>query len=233
MYGSGYHDAHYFREEEERGDLFSELEGLAPGRALLDFGCGDARFLRFAAERGWKGTGAEFDPSFVLRLRAEFPSLQFETVDEVLAQEDQSFSVIHLGDVFEHLVEPMGMMRSLLRRLKPGGLLFMEGPIEDNPNLVNYLMSVYFRRVRRSAGVHPPTHLIFTDRHSQLGALERLGLRTLVFRISDSPRPMPSRVERPGSVPHLAKFALGQVSVAVSNLVPGWGNRFLFVGSID
>ena len=233
MYASCYHDEHYFKQKESRSFLFEMLEQHTPTKKMLDFGCGDGRLIDYAVSRGWTGYGVELDASLVSQLRKRHPGARFGTVRELEESGESQFGVLHLGDVFEHLVEPLEVLRVLTKKLALGGLLFVEGPLEANAHLTRFVLELYFRIRANREGTHPPYHLVFTNRTNQRAALESLGVRTLLYELDTSPWPMP--VDR-GSVSSLrdaAKYALGQLSVTVSKLIPGWGNRFVFVGALQ
>ncbi len=233
MYAPDYHDAHYFRGEESRVHLFELLEHRAPTRSLLDYGCGDGRFVRFATRRGWRCVGAEFDHGLIERLRAAEPEAEHLTIAELEGRRDERYGVIHLADVFEHLVEPMPVMRDLVSRLEPGGLLFVEGPIERNASLGRVALDVYFRFLKRGEGCHAPLHLLFTNRSNQRRALESLGVRDVLrFEVTDTGWPMPRDRTEIRSRLDLIKYGVGRASVGLSRVVPGSGNRFLFIGVV-
>ncbi|MBL7183339.1 MAG: class I SAM-dependent methyltransferase [Anaerolineae bacterium] len=81
-----------------------------PGRRLLDVGCHIGVFLGIAQERGWAAWGIE--PSRWAAREARGRGLQVieGTLDDVhLAGE--SFDVITLWDVIEHLTDPLRELR--------------------------------------------------------------------------------------------------------------------------
>src|SRR5208283_2204086 len=62
--------------------------------------------------------------------------LVFSTASFFSQRNKATYDPIHLGDVLEPLPEPGATLRELLGFVKPGGLLFMEGPLETNPSPV-------------------------------------------------------------------------------------------------
>jgi len=62
--------------------------------------------------------------------------LVFSTADFFSQRNKASYDALQLGDVLEHLPEPAETRRELLAFVKPGGLLFVEGPQETNPSPV-------------------------------------------------------------------------------------------------
>jgi 2-polyprenyl-3-methyl-5-hydroxy-6-metoxy-1,4-benzoquinol methylase len=99
-----------------------ELMPPAQGRRLLDVGCHIGVFLRIAQERGWEAWGIE--PSRWAAREAQSRGLRVieGTLDDVhLAGE--SFDVITMWDVIEHLTDPLRELRESHRLLKKGGLI--------------------------------------------------------------------------------------------------------------
>ncbi len=99
-----------------------ELMPPPPGRRLLDVGCHIGVFLEIAQERGWEAWGVE--PSRWAAGEARSRGLQVidGTLDDVhLAGE--SFDVITMWDVIEHLTDPLRELRESHRLLKKGGLI--------------------------------------------------------------------------------------------------------------
>lgn len=106
--------------------LLTALEPYAPqlssstGR-VLDFGCGDGKFLNRMKARGWQTYGIEpsSDAAFHKHTRlTEIPG-------------DGSFDFVVLNHVIEHLLDPLGMLRRLAAALRPGGILFVSTPRLD------------------------------------------------------------------------------------------------------
>ena len=96
------------------------LTGPAAGRRLLDVGAYTGIFVEVAAQAGWDAQGLE--PSAWaadLAQRRGLPVVQGFLRPGVFAPE--SFDVITLWDVIEHLTDPLGLLRSCRELLVPGG----------------------------------------------------------------------------------------------------------------
>ncbi len=123
--------------------------------SVLDFGCGQAGFLRALAELGCSRL-AGFDFVLYEELR-ETPQTRFyDDVDSILA-DGQRFDVIRMRHVIEHLTDVDGTMGKLRRLLNPGGHIAGE-----TPNAAHYtsnLMGRYW------GPLHFPYHtLLFSVR---------------------------------------------------------------------
>jgi 2-polyprenyl-3-methyl-5-hydroxy-6-metoxy-1,4-benzoquinol methylase len=101
------------------------IERLAPGRRLLDVGCGTGDFLNVMHEAGWDVAGVE--PNSEARRQAP-ASLRARIVDRVEAVPGAPFDVITLWHVLEHLPSPAADIDTLKTLLRPGGALFIAVP---------------------------------------------------------------------------------------------------------
>jgi 2-polyprenyl-3-methyl-5-hydroxy-6-metoxy-1,4-benzoquinol methylase len=101
------------------------LEEIAPpqdGRRLLDVGCHVGVFVELAAQHGWDAWGVE--PSRWAATLAQQVGLQVvEGTTTTAGLDDESFDVITMWDVIEHVDHPSAEVRQALRLLKPGGIL--------------------------------------------------------------------------------------------------------------
>jgi SAM-dependent methyltransferase len=106
--------------------LLSALEPYVPqlrsasGR-VLDFGCGDGKFLNRMQARGWETYGIEPSSDVAFRRHKRLTDVP----------EDQSFDFIAMNHVLEHLLDPLGTLQRLAASLKPGGIMFVSTPRLD------------------------------------------------------------------------------------------------------
>ncbi len=119
-------DPDYEREAQGRVRTFTRLldrlEQIRSRGRLADIGCYTGVFLELARQRGWETLGVE--PSEWAARKAEEKGLT--VVNKPLrhaALPADSFDVVTLWDVIEHLHDPLGTLREIRRVLRPGGLL--------------------------------------------------------------------------------------------------------------
>ncbi len=125
------------REEMYREEI-AFLEKHLKGGILLDVGCGGGFLLRAFGET-WEKHGIEFDARAVKHARSKFNlDVRHGEVDTV-AFPPNSFDVIVLRGVIEHLAEPKKMIEHLLPWLKKGGLLY----ITSTPNVESLCAELY------------------------------------------------------------------------------------------
>jgi predicted SAM-dependent methyltransferase len=99
---------------------------------LLDVGCHAGVFVEIAAQHGWDAWGVE--PSQWAVAQAQSAGLNVvEGTMSTAGFEDESFHIITMWDVIEHLERPMAEVRQAHRLLKPGGLLVAHTMDLDSP----------------------------------------------------------------------------------------------------
>lgn len=138
-----------------------------PGR-LLDIGTGRGEMLKAATGRGWKAVGLE--PSCVFaRFAREYSGA--EVVEAMLEDrpfESDSFDVVTMGAVLEHVFDPVQVLTEINRVLRPGGVLWLDVPNEAG---AFYRLGNLYQRLRGRDWVvnlsptFPPYHVFgFTPR---------------------------------------------------------------------
>ncbi len=107
------------------------LGELAPGRSLLDVGCGPGTLTADLAERTAPGRVVALDAAEDVlaearRVLAErgFDGAEVVTGDVYdLAYGDDSFDVVHAHQVLQHLGDPVAALREMRRVCRPGGVV--------------------------------------------------------------------------------------------------------------
>jgi glycosyltransferase involved in cell wall biosynthesis/2-polyprenyl-3-methyl-5-hydroxy-6-metoxy-1,4-benzoquinol methylase len=103
------------------------LARLKPTGKLLDVGAHCGFFLRMARGMGWELHGVE--PSPAAELAREFFGLEVHRGHvEELGFPDESFDLVTLIDVLEHIDRPPKLLAEVRRLLKPDGLVFVKTP---------------------------------------------------------------------------------------------------------
>jgi 2-polyprenyl-3-methyl-5-hydroxy-6-metoxy-1,4-benzoquinol methylase len=112
---------------------FDFLARFMENKSVLDFGCGNGGFLLRARNVASAAAGVELEA----RLKTLFlkKGLKvFSSLDEA----DDDYHIITLFHVLEHLPDPVGLLRQLSQKLKPGGSIIVEVPSADD-----VLLSLY------------------------------------------------------------------------------------------
>ena len=113
-------------------DLQARLDAFyrpeRPGQLLLDYGCGSTAFLDKAAAAGWDTIGADFAPA-ILAAIAEHGHRGVLIGDAFVSEvADGSVELVRMNHVMEHLYEPAEDLRTIHRKLRPGGRIHIATP---------------------------------------------------------------------------------------------------------
>jgi SAM-dependent methyltransferase len=232
MYGPCYSVAATGNADEPRSDdeVVATLAGLPTG-TFVDHGCGQGDLLRRVAETGWRALGDERDADVA---RATASATGLDVLDRAgFLDGAGDVDVIHLGDVVEHLTEPLDELDAVLKRLRPGGLLLAQGPLEGNTNLFFWLLERTRRARGRMTAHQPPYHVVLATAMGQRRLFARAGLIERRFDVTEVAWPAPAtrRDARAGGVRGIVLYAVRQASMRFSRRRPGWGNRYLYVGA--
>jgi SAM-dependent methyltransferase len=145
---------------------------------LLDVGCGSGSFLQIAQSCGWTVMGVEPDPKAVAYGREQGLNIVQGSI-ELFEGQESMFDVITLSHVIEHVHDPVALLRSCHRLLKPNGQIWLETPNIDSLG--------HSRYGRDWHGLDPPRHLVLFDPQSLIMALHRAGFNKIDRKSGPSP----------------------------------------------
>lgn len=97
-----------------------------PGK-VLDVGCGNGDFVELAREAGWDASGLDLSEQATSFARNKGLDVVRGTL-QTSGFPSESFDVVTLWDVLEHLPDPAGELECVRRVLKPGGFLVVRVP---------------------------------------------------------------------------------------------------------
>jgi SAM-dependent methyltransferase len=126
------------------------LRAAKPGR-VLDIGCGDGRELLYLRDKGWQTVGTELSESLYAQVRSAGIEAHCGAL-ETIGFAAESFDVVMMWHVIEHLSSPKQTLREAHKILKPGGILLLGCP--------NY-HSIDVKLARAKTLLEAPRHLCY------------------------------------------------------------------------
>lgn len=145
------------------------------GKDILDAGCGPGGKTLWYAGQGCRSiVGVDIDPVRIGHARtflAKNPTPNVEIMEGDLSQlpfNDDSFDIIFLNDVFEHIDRPLleKVLRELKRVLRPGGRICMEFPPWTSFDAAHLYDHIHI----------PWCQMLFSDR-TLIAVVEHIGTR--------------------------------------------------------
>lgn len=150
-----------------------ELNGV--GR-LLDVGCSNGAFLHAAGRSGWEATGVELETHSFEVARAR--GLRVHNQDLASCSfPDESFDVVTMWQLIEHLRAPRELLAEIRRVLRPNGVLALSTPNVDSIGW--WLLKQEWK------AVEPEVHLHLFSSSSLERAVEDAGFRVAKLQTLD------------------------------------------------
>jgi len=98
------------------------------GGKLLDIGCGYGFFLKEMKLRGWQVEGVEVSQTGRQYARDKWGINVYSQPVEDIDIPENSFDVITMFYLIEHVSNPLALLKKVNRILKPGGLILLRWP---------------------------------------------------------------------------------------------------------
>jgi SAM-dependent methyltransferase len=160
---------------------------LPNNAAVLEAGCGVAKWVAFLSSKGHRAIGVDYSPVAIDRSRQVWPHIELARADlRRMPFEDDVFDlVLSLGAVEHDEAGPEAALREMLRVLQPGGILYCTVPCMNSVRRWGYMRLqdwlVTNKVVRRLFGRQPESaffEYVFTSAEFS-ATLERCGLSVL------------------------------------------------------
>lgn len=99
-----------------------------PAKRLLDVGCALGHLAALAQRRGWRVTGIDISATAVSRAAVQFKIDARAGSIENHLRTLPPFDAIMLGDVLEHVPQPVEFLKQVRALLAPGGIVVIDTP---------------------------------------------------------------------------------------------------------
>jgi 2-polyprenyl-3-methyl-5-hydroxy-6-metoxy-1,4-benzoquinol methylase len=201
-------------------------------KSFLDYGCGaTAEVIILASNLKFNAFGVEVEASTRHEANLKSNCIIFSP-DEALASGAQ-FDIIFLGDVLEHLCNPLEVLGKVETLLSSRGLLILQGPLEGAPTISNTLLAAKARLLSKSPSKFPPYHVSLATQKSIMRALRINGLSIRKLAVTEPFWPAPKFGSRSSftSVTALIFSFVKILDIAVSKVVKHYGTRFFLIAT--
>jgi 2-polyprenyl-3-methyl-5-hydroxy-6-metoxy-1,4-benzoquinol methylase len=197
--------------------MLQQAEALTGGKGnLLDIGAGRGELLRVALQDGWSATGIEPSSSFAeYAARYSGAEIRREPVERCRF-EDNSFDVVILAAVLEHLYNPDEVIEEIARILRSGGALYLDVPNEEG---LYFRVGNLYQKLRGRDWVvnlspnFSPFHVFGFSPKSLRALLSKHGFRPEVWQVYGGKSWVPAR----GGLVSVLERQASRVVTALSN----------------
>ena len=152
---------------------------IKPNGKLLDVGCGEGLFLGLAQAKGWEISGTEislYASQFASKILGE--EIYCGQLHEA-AFADDSFDVVTMWHVLEHVEDPKGYLTEVYRVIRPGGLLVIAVPNINNLFLRSLYRLIKWRKLKLFSAKDKEIHLYHFSPKTLYAYLEKAGFDCL------------------------------------------------------
>jgi 2-polyprenyl-3-methyl-5-hydroxy-6-metoxy-1,4-benzoquinol methylase len=152
-----------------QSDLFKAVVRHKPGGTVLEIGCAEGIFLKALEQHGYTVQGVEIS-SWASEFARTTLGLQVLTGSLMTSSFPPGcFDIVYMGDVLEHLYDPLATLKKVASLLKSDGVF-----IANTPNI----QSLSFHMLRAKWRViAPERHLYYFSPASVRRAVEQAGLK--------------------------------------------------------
>ena len=114
-------------------DLLEIIKRDAPGKKIIDIGCGYGNFLKFCQTAGYEVFGLDPSSEAIKNVRAMGVEATVADMEDLKNKVDKKYDVAVMLNVFEHLREPYETLKDIRENiLNDNGLLIIKVPNEFN-----------------------------------------------------------------------------------------------------
>lgn len=187
-----YNDAYYEAQLSKYGDKAAFLYGrllefvgeLKPDARILDAGCGAGPALQFLKQRGFVPFGSDLIEYPLQQARRLIPDARLVQCDsdKPLPYGENSFDLILMSEVIEHVSSPEFTLRECWRVLRAGGAVAM-----TTPNLWDVRRLYYPALGKVWSGDADATHQTLFNPQTMQGILAQTGFQKVRVRAGFKP----------------------------------------------
>jgi 2-polyprenyl-3-methyl-5-hydroxy-6-metoxy-1,4-benzoquinol methylase len=162
-------------------EILRWIRRFKPSGEFFEVGCGMGYFLDYARKQGYVVSGIEYAELGVRTCKEKFGlDVRRGSFEELQAVADR-YDVLFMGDVLEHLIEPLEMLTKACSMIKTSGIVALEVPSMFN-SLTGRAASFGMRLLRTKKKMTlPPYHVNEFTPRTLRAIIERAGFRQAVI----------------------------------------------------
>lgn len=146
-------------------------------RTFLDIGCGEGWALSYFHGHGWLVEGGDFSRYGIEKHNKKMVDF-FEQGDiDFLCDrriiEEKTYSVVHIDNVLEHVINPKELMQKCAQLLADDGILYIDVPNDFNP-VQKYLYEGGF--IKKTKWVIETEHISYFNKDGLVNLAKACGL---------------------------------------------------------
>lgn len=209
-------------------EILEVIKQYKPSGKILDIGCAAGRFLRNARKYGYKPYGVEPNKPLANYARDQ---LNLEVLNDNFNKNcfpDEYFDVIYLGDILEHLRNPIEALKIIRKKIYKNSILVINQPLTYNRSLFNTFLHLNMILKRNKHSNYPPTHLWEFTAYSLKKFLTLNHCQIIHWHLFETP-PKPLLEEKKGTLKGIMHPIIKKLSAFFSNNRAlnrfGMGNR--------
>jgi 2-polyprenyl-3-methyl-5-hydroxy-6-metoxy-1,4-benzoquinol methylase len=166
------------------GRLLDFIGALSPDAQILDAGCGAGPALRFLKQRGFVPWGSDLIEYPLMQAKRLLPDARLVQCDSnhALPFRDESFDVILMSEVIEHVAKPEFTLRECWRVLNKKGAVAL-----TTPNLWDVRRTYYPLIGKVWSGDADATHNILFNPQTMHDVLRQTGFSNVRVRAGFKP----------------------------------------------
>lgn len=200
------------------------------GKKFLDYGCGaNPISFKIAGENALIPHGMELTAD-VRTIARQNTGIKLHSREEII-QGKELFDVIFLGDVLEHLVDPISELECITKKLSAAGILIAQGPLQGASTLTHRLVGLFALLTQGRSANYPPYHVSLATLRSMKKLLQECNLQIIFIRTYEVDWPVATFEElRLNLTPrNMVLFITKLIDKIISKIFRNYGTRYFVV----
>jgi 2-polyprenyl-3-methyl-5-hydroxy-6-metoxy-1,4-benzoquinol methylase len=199
-------------------------------RRFLDYGCGsNPETLKFTNSNDFVSYGMELVSS-VREIAALNSNSEILSREEVL-EKRSFFDFVFLGDVLEHLVDPVAELTELRSTISANGVIIAQGPLQGAPTFLQLVVQVFSAMTPKRTSNFPPYHVSLASVKSMKAMFKSAGLEIDLLHVYEVFWPAPTFKEfaKSPSIRNLLLYLAKKTDILFSSFLPYFGSVYFIV----